>query len=200
MEPPIIISGGQSGADLAGLNVARYFNFPLEGYAAKGWLQCDINNPARVIAAEWLGEFLKECPEEGFPARTRMNVEICDGIALFGNPQSHGSIAALNFAAPLCKPVIAINKFGHDTKAVEKIQRQGYQIGTTPRSLVEFMEGQNHAGKPIRRLMIAGNRENSRGAFGKWVFNCLCRTFRSIGYIPPERVDENETEEKDDTD
>jgi Circularly permutated YpsA SLOG family len=68
-----IVSGGQTGADQAGLRAARAAGIETGGWAPKGWDTEDGPAP-------WLEDFgLIECPVTGYPARTEAN-----GLKPFG--------------------------------------------------------------------------------------------------------------------
>jgi hypothetical protein len=79
-----VISGGQTGADQAGLRAARGAGIPTGGWAPLGWL-VESDDGRRNIAAPWLADYgLAECPEPGYPARTKANVRDSDGTLWFG--------------------------------------------------------------------------------------------------------------------
>src|SRR4051812_12471606 len=85
-----VVSGGQSGADQAALRAARAANIPTGGWAPKGWRTEDG-------AAPWLADFgLVECPESGYPARTRANVRDSDVTVWFGDWHSPGGKTTLD--------------------------------------------------------------------------------------------------------
>jgi hypothetical protein len=74
-----VISSGQTGADQAGLRAARAAGIPTGGWAPKGWL-------TEKGPSLWLADFgLVECPEPGYPPRTRANVRDSDGSIWFGD-------------------------------------------------------------------------------------------------------------------
>ncbi|MGH9425849.1 MAG: YpsA SLOG family protein [Terriglobia bacterium] len=69
-----IISGGQTGADQAGLRAARAVGFRTGGYAPVGWFTEDGPQPALLQ-----GFGLVECDRPGYAARTFANVEAATG-------------------------------------------------------------------------------------------------------------------------
>lgn len=74
-------SGGQTGADQAGLRAARACGLSTGGTAPKGWETKDGPAP-------WLADFgLVECERPGYPARTEANVRASDGTILFLGPE-----------------------------------------------------------------------------------------------------------------
>ena len=73
-----IVSGGQTGADQAGLLAARAAGIETGGWAPEGWDTEDGPAP-------WLEDFgLTECTVAGYPARTEANARDSDGTAWFG--------------------------------------------------------------------------------------------------------------------
>jgi hypothetical protein len=78
-----IISGGQTGADLAGLEAARALNIPTGGTAPRGYRcegpgGCDSNN----LNLKQYG--LVEHTSRQYPPRTKQNVLDSDGTVWFG--------------------------------------------------------------------------------------------------------------------
>lgn len=68
-----VISGGQVGADIAGLRAAKKLGIPTSGYAPVGW------STTRGPQPELLKSFgLVEAPTKGYPQRTRLNVKNSD--------------------------------------------------------------------------------------------------------------------------
>jgi hypothetical protein len=88
-----IISGGQTGADQAGLRAARAAGIQTGGWAPRGWLTED--DPAPSLADYGL----VECRRRGHPARTRRNVMEADAVLWFGNPHSRGGKLTLGLCA-----------------------------------------------------------------------------------------------------
>lgn len=85
-----IISGGQTGADRAALEVARELGLETGGMAAKRWQTEAGPDPS-------LKDFgLIECQVEGYPTRTRYNVQHSDGTVWFGTNDSAGNICTMN--------------------------------------------------------------------------------------------------------
>lgn len=74
-----IISGGQTGADRAGLEFAARYGIPTGGWAPKGWL---TEKGPDLSLRDVFG--LKECPVKGYPPRTRLNAADSDGTVWFG--------------------------------------------------------------------------------------------------------------------
>ena len=70
-----IISGGQTGADRAALDVAIKFNIPHGGWIPKGRKAEDGRLPDRYQ--------LQEMPTPSYPERTEQNVIDSDGTLIF---------------------------------------------------------------------------------------------------------------------
>ena len=76
-----IISGGQTGADRAALDVALNFNIPHGGWIPKGRKTENGHLPDKYR--------LQEMPTDGYPARTEKNVLEADGTLII----SHGKLS-----------------------------------------------------------------------------------------------------------
>lgn len=73
-----IISGGQTGADQAGLEAAKSYLLETGGWAPKGWFTED--GPRRGLLK---GFGLCECKKPGYVERTRLNVRDSDATIRF---------------------------------------------------------------------------------------------------------------------
>jgi hypothetical protein len=95
-----IVSGGQTGADRAALEVAQEFGLETGGYAPKGYLTED--GPDLTLRQFGLREHV--LPE--YPPRTRMNIRFSDGTAVFGHTTSLGTRYTIRMCIQLGKPYI----------------------------------------------------------------------------------------------
>lgn len=131
-----IISGGQTGADQAGLRAGRMLGIKTGGTAPPEFMTETGPNLA-------LKEFnLAEGEHDPYiyPKRTRKNVIDSDGTILFGNVASPGCRLTIKCCQELNKP---------------------YAINPDSRTLVQFVHSNN-----ITVLNVAGNRESkSPGIF-----------------------------------
>lgn len=93
-----VISGGQTGADTAGLLCARVLGLETGGTAPKGFRTEVGPNPE---LAE-LG--LIESASEFYPSRTRANVMEADATLWFGNTGSPGFVCTARAARQLNRP------------------------------------------------------------------------------------------------
>jgi hypothetical protein len=148
-----VVSGGQTGADQAGLKAARAVGLKTAGYAPQGFMTED--GPAL-----WLGtQFgLTEYASAQYRDRTEMNIIISDGTVIFGK-RSQGS----NLTEHLCvqeyqKPCLWIPDF----RAANKCQ------------LFRLWLVRNE----IRTLNVAGNRESRTKGIGEDVERFMMRVFK----------------------
>jgi hypothetical protein len=178
----LVISGGQSGADQAGLRAARTAGIRTGGTAPRGWLAevADVQPDGAVRwvhrPCPWLADLgLAECPEpfgkvpdprDGkvwrewvarcYPPRTRANVQASDGTLWFGDTGSRGF------------------RTTHDA-ALAKGSGQPFLVvtpGVRPSEVREWL-----ATHRIATLNVARNRESSSPGIGVKVEAFLGRVF-----------------------
>lgn len=98
-----VISGGQTGADQAGLHAARIYRIPTGGHCPKGWrtvFGTDLTLP---------GFNLIETPSNTYPPRTKRNVHNSDAtVRLASNFDSPGERLTLRYCREAGKPVFDI--------------------------------------------------------------------------------------------
>lgn len=93
-----IISGGQTGADRAGLEIAKELGLETGGWAPKGYR-------TEHGADHSLKDFgLYEHTSFSYPPRTRLNVRDSGGTVLFGNMHSPGCRLTIRYCRELLKP------------------------------------------------------------------------------------------------
>src|SRR3954463_15297231 len=127
-----VLSGGQTGVDQAALRAARSAGIATGGWAPLGWRTEDG-------AAPWLADFgLVECPEPGYPARTRANVRGSDGTVWFGSIDSRGFASTHDAAVERWKPFLIV-----------------YAALTKPSDVRGWIQKSG-----VRVLNVAGNRES----------------------------------------
>ena len=99
-----IISGGQTGADRAGLDFAIAHGIPHGGWCPLGRLAEDGLIPRRY--------HLRETPAPDYAQRTEWNVRDSDGTVIFslGKDLSGGSRFTAEVAAQLGKPCLHVSK------------------------------------------------------------------------------------------
>ena len=146
-----LISGGQTGADIAALDVALRFDFPHGGWCPKGRKSLEGPIPARYN--------LLETPSDGYLQRTEWNVRDSDGTVVFtmAADVTGGSLRTIGFAKKHKKPCLHIS------------QRPGV-LGYADRSVLlqEFV-----CEHGILRLNIAGSRESKEPGIHQWVMQVI---------------------------
>src|SRR5271170_6504771 len=96
----IVISGGQTGADIAGIKTAKQCGFKTGGYIPKGFLTLDGKKPEY---AKMYG--LQQMSTYKYPQRTEMNVKTSDATIWFGqNKWSAGKQCTFKFIKMHKKP------------------------------------------------------------------------------------------------
>jgi hypothetical protein len=143
-----LISGGQTGADIAALDVALKHGFPHGGWCPKGRKSLDVRIPDRYL--------LQETPSESYLQRTEWNVRDSDGTAVFtfAKEPTGGSLKTIQFAKKHGKPCLHIGRHdGNYTPALE---------------LQEFVR--EHG---IKHLNVAGSRESKDPGIYRWVMGAL---------------------------
>lgn len=164
-----VLSGGQTGADLAGLLAAEAAGIPTGGYAPRGWL-------TEAGPAPWLGTRfnLVECPEPDFErppgmplwkyegicyvARTKRNAAEADATLWFGRGDTRGFLAT---QAAVLKP----------GKRFWVIQGPDYDPAKIVTLLSQFRE---------RTVNVAGNRESKSRGIEAWATEYLTEVFRLV--------------------
>jgi hypothetical protein len=164
-----VISGGQTGADIAGLEAAVRFGIEPGGWCPPGYI--DENGPNMALRAFGL----KQIPLSSSPwkDRTRKNVLAADATILFGNPLSSGGKCAIAAVHNFRKPMLIVSRPG----AGEDVSPQAAAAWITENS--------------VSVLNVAGNRESSNPGMHDIVYGYLCQVFVALGHkevpCPPER-------------
>lgn len=97
-----IISGGQTGADIAGLDVAIKHGIPNGGAIPKGRLTEDGTLPEKYN--------LQEMPTKSYPKRTEKSVVDSDGTVIFTHGKiTGGSLLTQKKAIEYGKPVLHLD-------------------------------------------------------------------------------------------
>jgi hypothetical protein len=145
-----LVSGGQTGADIAALDVALHYNFPHGGWCPKGRLSLD-----GTISAKYL---LSETPSAGYLQRTQWNVRDSDGTVVFtfSNVSTGGSLKTIGFAKKHGKPCLHLSKGCHDAEV----------------RLQKFVDEHK-----IKTLNVAGSRESKDPGIYEWVKRLLADAF-----------------------
>lgn len=150
----MIVSGGQTGADRAALDVAIRYDLPHGGWCPAGRRAED-----GPLGVEYR---LSETPSRDYLQRTEWNVRDSDGTAVFtlGLRATGGSLRTIGFAKKLLKPWVHVSR---------------ETLGPS-RDFVSFLE--RHG---IQKLNIAGSRESTNPGMYRWVSGLLEETLFSVG-------------------
>lgn len=107
-----IISGGQTGIDQIGLEIAKDLGYETGGWMPRNWITED---GARPDIGERYG--MKECGSSYYPIRTEQNVEDSDITLIFNRSMGTGSRLTQRLCKKHGKPCIinpthiALNKY-----------------------------------------------------------------------------------------
>jgi hypothetical protein len=148
-----IVSGGQTGADRAGLDVAIRWGFPHGGWCPKGRKAED-----GAIGGQYL---LTETPSSNYLQRTEWNVRDSDATVIFtiSSQLSGGSKRTAEFATKHCKPWI-------------HLARQAASHENPALILQRFVEENS-----IRELNIAGTRASKEPQVWRFAYETLEAAF-----------------------
>jgi hypothetical protein len=146
-----IISGGQTGADRAGLDFAIHAGLKHGGYVPRGRKAEDGRIDERYNLAE--------LSTSSYPARTRKNIEESDGTVIFSLERrlSDGTKLTRELADKLGKPVLHI----YDSRK----ERRSYpdSLRLEIQALTDFL-----CSNKIEILNVAGPRESKEPGVYEW--------------------------------
>ena len=146
-----LISGGQTGADIAALDVALRHDFPHGGWCPKGRKSLEGPIPARYQ--------LTETPSASYIQRTEWNVRDHDGTVVFtlAAEVTGGSLRTIGFARKHGKPCIHLSQdacFKPSAVLKQFVAEHGVKI-----------------------LNVAGSRESKEPGIHEWVMQVLEDSF-----------------------
>ena len=154
-----IISGGQNGADIAGLKFAKWIGLKTGGWIPNGFRTIDGNKPEYAELYN-----LKETIPRYYPPRTAMNVKSSDATIWFAsNWSSGGEILTKNMCIRYNKPYFDV--------CVNTFQDLGIPV-TPPWELAAWLTEHN-----VKVLNIAGNSEQTSPGIEAVVFQWLKDAF-----------------------
>ena len=151
-----IISGGQTGADQAGLAVAKRLGISTGGYMPKGWL---TEAGPRPDLGTTYG--LEEAETAAYPERTERNVLASNGTVVFGDARSRGSM----LTARLCRDTASPALWSRSTA-----------IPSRPPSRLRAWIAEHD----VRTLNVAGNRASQAPGIAAFVTAVLERALGSV--------------------
>ena len=145
-----LVSGGQTGADIAALDVALLHGFPHGGWCPKGRKSLEGPIPARYQ--------LTETPSASYLQRTEWNVRDNDGTVVFtlAAEVTGGSLRTIGFASKHGKPCLHVSGTSKD-----------------PAALIRRFTAE-HA---IKTPNVAGSRESKEPGIHDWVMRVLNAAF-----------------------
>ena len=155
----LIISGGQTGADMAGLMAAKEVGFNTGGFAPKGF-KTELGSNL-MLKSQY---HLKETSSSGYTIRTRMNVEWADINILFSDDsQSKGTLYTISCCKKANKPYLLLSSL--DNNAVQSILA----------FIIPYIGFDKHC-----TINIAGNRAAKAPGIQDRVFSILVDVFKEI--------------------
>lgn len=165
----LVISGFQTGADIAGIHVARSFGIPTSGWMPKGFRTLAGLKPEY---RELYGA--KEHDSSGYKERTRANVEwACGTIRLATHFQSAGEKCTLNAIKYYGKPYFDV-EFDSWSGKLKNFKE--------PPCRMQFLAAKWILDNNIKVLNIAGNSEKTSTYIGGSTNVFLTEVFRMLGY------------------
>lgn len=125
-----VISGGQIGADIAGVYTAKLFGIPTGGTMPRGFLTLDGPRPEYKLLYN-----MEEHTSPSYPPRTKLNVKNSDGTIRFAfNFNSAGEICTKKAIDALAKPYLDIHLYSPKSdlnrisRCVEWIEKNKIEI------------------------------------------------------------------------
>lgn len=137
----IVVSGGQTGADLAGLDAALVCLINTCGHTLKNCRNETGDHPEYVEKYH----LLPIC--NSYPERTEKNIRHSEGTVIFGDVNSPGSRKTINLCKKLEKPFIHFELIDLKSKSSKT-------------KLIRFLSENIYREGEITAVNIAGNRES----------------------------------------
>lgn len=150
-----IVSGGQTGADIAALDVVLRHDFPQGGWCPKDRKSLEGPIPSRYM--------LTEPPSSSYLQRTEWNVRDSDGTVVFpiASDATGGSLKTVQFARKHGKPFIHLSRTG-----------LGSGYADPALHLQQFVEEHR-----VATLNVAGSRESKEQGINQLVSHVLENAF-----------------------
>lgn len=168
-----IISGGQTGVDLAALDAATMFQIAHGGSCPKGRINEKGIIPPEYQLIEIIGDY--KLDKENYDARTRLNIEHSDGTLILvprlplPSLVKDGTLLTIEEAKRKKKPYLEIDLSKPSLKNIELIS--------------DWLEKEN-----IHTLNVAGPRESTCPGIYQLTTKLLVELFQSLGYSMPYRA------------
>jgi hypothetical protein len=155
-----VISGFQTGADIAAIKAAKECGIPTSGWMPRGFL---TETGPRPEYAQLYGA--REHKSSTYPPRTYANVFDADATVWFG------SLDTLGYR---CTKTAIEQKF--ITKQLDRMFWCRVTEDDRPSDLTDWIR--RHG---VRTLNCAGSRESKSPGIERWVYEFLCEVFRLLG-------------------
>ena len=174
----IIISGGQTGADQAGLEAAKLLGFKTGGWAAKGWKTTE-GNQKELLKSYGLKEH-----SSGYRERTIQNVRDSNCTIIVSRIwQSPGTILTINSCIHEHKPFIALNETGKIYRCSNELLDLCYIDKITSNEITKEENLFNYYASILRHYSIincAGNAEKNTPGITTTSFNIFFTIFKKM--------------------
>lgn len=173
-----VITGGQSGCDLAAWDAAVLCGIPTGGAMTRGFLTEE--GPRPEYAARYGAV---ELSEASYPPRTRANVQAADLTLVMGDVTSRGSLLAFRTAAELYVPAIGWDPNAKDWGVAVEFdytasRQRKFERFRVYRDLVDVAECIRCLGPRV--INIGGNRESRSPGIYLWANDMLIQLFRML--------------------
>lgn len=152
----LVISGGQTGADLGGLKAAKVLGIATGGFMPKGWRTEDGPRPMYEVEyglTEWMND--------RYIARTMQNIRVSDATVIFGR-RSPGSNRTEESCRIQGKPCIWMGMTSHR-----------YAYKATVNTFRIWLKRHE-----VETLNVAGNRETVSPGIAEYVENFLMEALK----------------------
>ena len=151
-----VISGGQTGADQAGLYSAKQYGYETGGFAPQGFRTLAGDNP--IILRDMF--HLEETSQRNYQFRTALNVKSADAtVRLATNFQSSGELCTMNAIRKYAKPFFDVDLL--KVSAKDGANREAY-ISSRVDEFIDFL-----IKNQVVILNVAGNADRTPpGGFG----------------------------------
>jgi hypothetical protein len=180
-----IVSGGQTGADIAGLQAARSLKFKTGGWAPKDWETTDGNKEAELRKyglTEHAG---------GYRPRTIQNVKDSDITVIVSRKwNSPGTILTMNACKRASKPFIALREDG-SVYLVDRLPE--LQVAINKASKVKNDDDMDMTERTLTEIAktlveyqtinVAGNAENNAPGIEDKAYNLFYEIFWRMNQI-----------------
>lgn len=155
-----IISGAQTGADIAGLHTAKKFGIETGGWMPRGFITQDGPRPQYQ---EWYG--IAEHSSHLYPPRTYLNVKESDGTMRFAaNFHSSGELCTLKAIRQYNRPCFDVDLLHPEPHSIQKA--------------IAWISDNN-----IRVLNVAGNAERTHPGTRLKVSGYLIYFLTKLGFL-----------------